>query len=86
MTPLGGTPYGIAYDRVRDRLRVTLTGCNQVVRVDLGSGRPAVVAMLPTVRQANTVAVDAATGRVFVAGRSDDTVQLFDPPDSPGGQ
>jgi DNA-binding beta-propeller fold protein YncE len=39
-----------------------------------------VVGTLPTVRQPNTVAVDSATGRIFVAGRTDGTVQLIDPP------
>jgi len=33
-----------------------------------------------TVRQPNTVAVDPATGRVFVASRTDGTLQLLDPP------
>jgi DNA-binding beta-propeller fold protein YncE len=78
--PLGGTPYGIAYDDVRDRLWVTLTARNQVAGVDLSSAKPAVVATFPTVRQPNTVAVDSATGRVFVASRTDGTVQLIDPP------
>jgi DNA-binding beta-propeller fold protein YncE len=76
---LGGTPYGIAYDDVRDRLWVTLTARNQVVGVDLGGAKPAVAATFPTVRQPNTVAVDSATGRVFVASRTDGTVQLIDP-------
>jgi DNA-binding beta-propeller fold protein YncE len=83
---LGGTPYGIAYDNARDRLWVTLTSRNQVVGVDLTKARPAVVATFPTVRQPNTVAVDSAAGRVFVASRTDGTVQLIDPPGSPGGQ
>lgn len=83
---LGGTPYGIAYDSARDRLWVTLTSRNQVVGVDLGKAGPAVVATFPTIRQPNTVAVDPATGRVFVASRTDGTVQLIDPPSSPGGQ
>lgn len=84
--PLDGTPYGMAYDDVRDRLWVTLTARNQVVGLDLGGSKPAVVATLPTVRQPNTVAVDSATGRVFVASRTDGTVQLIDPPTSPRGQ
>ena len=33
----------------------------------------------PTVRQPNDVAVDEATGRVFVAGTDDDQLQLIDP-------
>jgi len=31
------------------------------------------------VRQPNSVAVDARTGRVFVASRADGTLQAFDP-------
>jgi DNA-binding beta-propeller fold protein YncE len=34
---------------------------------------------LPTVGQPNTVAVDSATGRVFVAGRADGSLQIIDP-------
>ncbi|MEV6851925.1 hypothetical protein [Actinoplanes sp. NPDC051411] len=83
--PLDGTPYGVAYDDVRDRLWVTLTARNQIVGLDLGGPKPVVVGTLPTVRQPNTVAVDSATGRIFVAGRTDGTVQLIDPPPSPGG-
>jgi DNA-binding beta-propeller fold protein YncE len=33
----------------------------------------------PTVRQPNSVAVDEATGRVFVAGRTDSQLELIDP-------
>jgi DNA-binding beta-propeller fold protein YncE len=86
ITPLGGTPYGITYDRQRDRLWVTLTGRNQVAGIDLGGKRPTVVAVLPTVHQPNTVAVDATSGRIFVASRTGGTVQLLDPPDSPDGE
>lgn len=79
-TPLPGRPYGIAYDPVRDRVWVTLTDRNELVGLDVGSGTAVEVARLPTVRQPNTVAVDSATGRVFVAGPTDATVQLIDPP------
>lgn len=88
-TALPGTPYGIAYDPNRDRLWVTLTARNQVVGLDLTGPRPREIARLATVRQANTVAVDPDTGRVFVASRTDGTLQLIDPPDlatpRPGG-
>jgi DNA-binding beta-propeller fold protein YncE len=81
--PLPGTPYGVAYDAVRDRLWVTLTRRNQVVGLDLATGTPDVSARFATVRQPNTVAVDSATGRIFVASRTDGTVQLVDPAISP---
>ena len=78
--PLAGQPYGLAYDQARDRLWVTLTGRNQVVALDLAGGRPRELVRYPTVRQPNTVAVDAGTGRVFVTGTADGTLQLIDPP------
>lgn len=79
-TPLPGTPYGIAYDPKRDRIWVTLTARNQVVGLDLAGPRPREITRLPTVRQPNTVAIDPDTGRVFVASRTDGTLQLIDPP------
>ncbi|MFB9923892.1 YncE family protein [Amycolatopsis halotolerans] len=76
---LPGTPYGITYDAVRDRMWVTLTAVNEVVGLDLSAGTPKEIARLPTVRQPNTVAVDPGTGRVFVTGTADGVVQLIDP-------
>jgi DNA-binding beta-propeller fold protein YncE len=77
--PLAGTPYGLAYDPNRDRLWVTLTARNQLVRVDLRDPQPRWRATIPTVRQPNTVAVDAATGRLFVTSRTDGVLQFIDP-------
>jgi DNA-binding beta-propeller fold protein YncE len=74
-THLGGTPYGIALDRERRRYWVTLTALNQVA--ELTDHR--LLRRFPTVRQPNSVAVDQRTGRVFVASRSDGTLQHFDP-------
>ena len=78
--PLPGRPYGIAYDPVRDRLWVTLTDRNEPVGLDLAAGTPVEIARLPTVGQANSVAVDSATGRVFVAGVAGGNLALVDPP------
>ncbi|MDQ3887543.1 MAG: YncE family protein [Actinomycetota bacterium] len=78
-TPLPGAPYGIVYDEVRDRLWVTLTGRNELVGLDLSGGAPREAIRFPTVRQPNTVAVDSATGRVFVGGSADGTLQFIDP-------
>lgn len=72
---LPGTPYGIAYDEVRDQIWVTLTARNEVVCLDAADLRE--VRRVPTVRQPNTVAVDSSTGLVAVASRSDGTLQLF---------
>jgi DNA-binding beta-propeller fold protein YncE len=75
-THLTGAPYGIAFDPVRRRFWVTLTADNRLA--ELTDRR--LLRTFRTVRQPNSVAVDPATGRVFVASRSDGTVQLFDPP------
>ncbi len=73
---LGGIPYGIAFDRARRRLWVTLTASNRVA--ELSPRR--LLRTFPTVRQPNSVAVDPRSGRVFVASRADGTLQWFDPP------
>ncbi|HEV3000338.1 MAG TPA: hypothetical protein VGW75_06330 [Solirubrobacteraceae bacterium] len=75
---LPGAPYGMAIDRTRGRLWVTLTARNQVVWLP-ANGAPRPVDRYPTVRQPNSVAVHEPTGRVFVASRSDGTLQRFDP-------
>lgn len=81
---LPGTPYGVTYDPVRDRLWVTLTARNEVVGLDLGAQipveqPPVVAARLPTVRQPNTVAVDSTTGRLFVTGTDEGVLEIIDP-------
>lgn len=73
--PLAGRPYGIALDRVRQRLWVTLTERNQVVELST-KGR---LATLPAVRQPNSVAVDELSGKAFVAGKVDGTIQTVEP-------
>jgi DNA-binding beta-propeller fold protein YncE len=75
---LSGAPYGIALDRVRSRIWVTLTARNELA--ELSDRR--VIRRFPTVRQPNSVAVDERSGRVFVASRSDGTLQILDPPPS----
>ena len=74
-TALAGAPYGIALDARRRRFWVTLTETNELV--ELTDRRR--LRVLPTVRQPNTVAVDERTGRVFVASRTDGTLQIIDP-------
>ena len=75
----GDAPYGLAFDEARSRLYVTLTGTNQlrsyrVEGTDLVADR-----VWSTPRQPNDVAVDAATGRVVVAGTADGVLQFIDP-------
>jgi hypothetical protein len=72
---LPGTPYGIAIDRRRRRLWVTLTQANRVVEVT-ANGQPRPLRSLPTVRQPDAVTVDERTGRVAVIGRR---LQIVDP-------
>ena len=75
---LPGAPYGVALDPVRRRLWVTLTARNEVVELP-AHGRPYALRRLPTVRQPDSLAVDPATGRVFVTGRDAGTLQIIDP-------
>ena len=75
-THLEGAPYGIAFDPRRRRFWVTLTASNRVAEVT----DRRLLRTFPTVRQPNSVAVDPASGRVFVASRKDGVLQLFDPP------
>jgi len=76
--PLPGTPYGIAYDRTARVVWVTLTAKNEVVGLDVSGSTPTEVARYPTVRQPNAVAVDPATGRLWVASRTTGQLQTID--------
>ncbi len=77
---LAGVPYGVAVDRRRDRLWVTLTEKNLLVELVLRPGKlPAPIGAFPTVRQPNTLGVDPRTGRVFVASATDGTLELITP-------
>ena len=75
---LPGSPYGMAIDPIRHRLWITLTARNEVVALP-AHGRSRVTLRLPTVRQPDTVAVDAALGVVAVGGRSGGVLQLIGP-------
>jgi DNA-binding beta-propeller fold protein YncE len=77
--PLPGTPYGVAYDPVRDELWVTLTARNQLVGIPLGPAQPVVATTIPTVRQPNTVAVDDSTGELVVTGSDTGVLELIHP-------
>lgn len=75
---LAGNPYGIAIDRERGRVWVTLTGSNEVVELN-AADQPQVLRRFPTVRQPNTLAVTPGGSRLFIASRTDGTLQLLDP-------
>jgi len=77
---LPGTPYGISFDPRRKSFWVTLTETNEVLEVT----DRRILRRYPAVRQPNTVAVDPMTGRVYVASRTDGTLQTIDPRRDPG--
>jgi DNA-binding beta-propeller fold protein YncE len=79
--PLAGGPYGLAADTARHHLWVALSGRNQLVRVDVDGTRLRLSAVrYATVQQPNSVAVDAATGELAVAGASPEgLLQLVNP-------
>ena len=74
-----GTPYGIALDSTRGRLWVTLTGRNVIEEYQLTDGGLTAIAEFPTPRSPNSVAVDIATGTVYVTGTADGVVQILNP-------
>jgi len=76
---LPGSPYGIAIDLRRNQLWVTLTAEQSVVQFALEGRTLREIARYPTVRQPNTVAVDPASGRVFVTGKTDGQLQILEP-------
>ncbi|MGF1471498.1 MAG: YncE family protein [Rubrobacteraceae bacterium] len=75
----GGAPYGLAVDLERGHLWVTLTGDNTVVQYDISGDEPEELDRYPTARQPNTVAVDPASGRVFIGCRTANGLQVLDP-------
>ncbi len=77
--PLEGTPYGITYDPEADVVWVTLTARNELVGLDVSGDEPVEVDRIPTVQQANTVAVDPGTGRLWTTSRETGELQTIDP-------
>ena len=77
--PLEGTPYGITYDPEADVVWVTLTATNELVGLDVSDDEPVEVDRIPTVQQANTVAVDPGTGRLWTTSRETGELQTIDP-------
>ena len=77
---LPGGPYAIAFDSERLRLWVTLTATNELVELP-AHGRPRELERFATVRGPEGVAVDPASGGIYVAG-AEEELQLLDP--SPG--
>jgi DNA-binding beta-propeller fold protein YncE len=69
----------MAIDGRRGVVYVTLTATNQLESFRISGTTLVPGRTWPTVRQPNDVAVDEATGRLFVAGTHDDKIQLIDP-------
>ena len=80
-----GEPYGLAFDAERSRLYVTLTDRNEMLVFDSDRLEDGPVGTVPTVGQANTVAVQPGSGLVVVAGRAQGALQLLGPTDLPSG-
>jgi DNA-binding beta-propeller fold protein YncE len=76
---LPGSPYGVAIDPERGHLWVTLTAEQRLVQFALEERTLREIARYPTVRQPNSVAVDTASGRVFVTGKANGELQILDP-------
>ncbi|GAB2971517.1 lipoprotein [Amycolatopsis acidiphila] len=79
MYPVPGGVYGIAYDSRRHLAWVTLTGTNQVVGFDVRGGEPVEKYRFPTVRQPDSVTVDAASGKVYVGSATGEGIQVVQP-------
>lgn len=72
---LSGSPYGIAIDTVHGNLWVTTE--DQVIQFALEGGKLRELARYPAVDEPNTIAVDTASGRVFVAGKENGELQVL---------
>jgi DNA-binding beta-propeller fold protein YncE len=73
----GGAPYGIAVDPVRGLVYVTLTATNTVEAFRIEGQALVPDGQWPTVRQPNDVAVDTVTGRVYIAGRDENQLEML---------
>lgn len=73
--PVGSQPWAIAYDEQSGVAWVTLPALNEVVGYTLDTGIPVEARRLATVRQPNSVAVDADTGDLYVGSATGDGLQ-----------
>lgn len=78
-TPMSGQPYGTAYDAQRGLAFVTATGRNLLVSYRVGTQGLDQVRTWPTVRNAYSVTVVPATGRLVVLSESESQLQFIDP-------
>ena len=73
--PVGSKPWAIAYDERSGIVWVTLPALNEVVGYTLDTGIPVEAERLTTVRQPNSIAVDADTGDLYVGSATGDGLQ-----------
>ncbi|MEE4025670.1 hypothetical protein V1Y59_21480 [Gordonia sp. PKS22-38] len=64
--PVPGGPYAVDYDDERNLMWVSTTANNEVVAYDLSGGEPVEKRRLPTVAQPDSIAVDDASGTLYV--------------------
>jgi DNA-binding beta-propeller fold protein YncE len=83
--PVGSSPYALAYDPRSETVWVTCTQTNEVVGFDLSTGIPEEVGRFPTVRQANSIAIDEHTGDLFVGSATGDGLQRIRADQRKGG-
>lgn len=73
--PVAGAPYGIVYNDKAQLAWLTLTGTNEVVGYDITTGIPVEKQRFHTVRQPDSVAVDPATGDLYVSSASGEGIE-----------
>ncbi|MEE3850334.1 hypothetical protein VZC37_08305 [Gordonia sp. LSe1-13] len=64
--PVPGGPYAVDYDDERNLMWVSTTANNEVVAYDLSGGEPVEKRRVPTVAQPDSIAVDDASGTLYV--------------------
>ena len=71
------SPLGMAVDEVRGHLWITCTASNRLVELSLDRPLPRIIGESATVRQPDTVAVDARTDTVLVVGAQPGSLQII---------
>ncbi|MFC6010362.1 YncE family protein [Nocardia lasii] len=84
--PVSSSPYALAYDPRSDTVWVSRTQRNEVVGYDLSTGIGVEVARFTTVRQPDSMTVDARTGDLYVASATGDGVQRIGADERKAGQ
>ena len=75
-----GAPYGLALDRRRRLLWVTLTARNRALVYRVRPDGPRRLATYPTLRQPNAIAVDPRSGSAWLTGSDGTRIERLAPP------